>query len=556
MNILICQKLVMVMKKIALLLTLLFQSTILISQNTVGVISYNSADTYNGLTLFTSQTETYLINSCGEVVNQWSSAFPPGNAVYLLEDGTLLRAGKVGNTIITFGGTGGIVEKYDWDGTLLWSYEVSTDSQIQHHDVFPMPNGNVLILIATVMSNSEAIQAGRDPNLLPDGVLYNERIIEVEPIGTNQGNIVWEWNINNHLIQDFDNTKDNFGIVADNPQLLDINFLGGLSGSKNWLHINSIQYNENLDQIVMSSRHLNEIYIIDHSTSSAEAATSSGGTYGKGGDFLYRWGNPQSYDQGNDNDQLLFGQHYPHWIPDGLPNAGELILYNNGFQRTPSFSEIYRITPPTTSPGVYEYTSGTAYGPAAPNYVYTSPNPTDFFSRILSSAQVLPNGNVLICDGDSGYFFEIDSNENIVWEYINPTGTAGIMSQGDNPDDTPNLVFRALKYNLDYPAFIGRDLTPGNPIELNSGINDPCDVLSTEEFAFEDVSIYPNPTTDLIQVNSTNMISKIEIFNNLGALVSEVSDSNTISLGKYNSGIYFLRISSDTRSVIKKIIKQ
>ena len=86
---------------------------------------------------------------------------------------------------------------------------------------------------------------------------------------------------------------------------------------------------------------MNEIYIIDHSTSTAEAATSSGGIYNKGGDFLYRWGNPQAYRQGDQNDQKLFGQHYPHWIPDGLADAGKLILFNNGFSRTPSFSEVF-----------------------------------------------------------------------------------------------------------------------------------------------------------------------------------------------------------------------
>lgn len=547
----------MTLKKIACLLICIASSSILISQNTVGVLSYNQTDTYNGLTLFTSQTETYLINSCGEVVNQWTSAYPPGNAVYLLEDGSLLRAGKVGNTTIVFGGTGGIVEKFDWDGNLTWSYTVSSDTTLQHHDIFPMPNGNVLVLAVTIMSNAEAIQAGRDPSFLTDSVLYNEQIMEIEPVGVDQANIVWEWNVKDHLIQDFDVTKDNFGVVEDNPQLLDINFLGGLSGSANWLHVNSIQYNDNLNQIVMSSRHLSELYIIDHSTTTSEASTNMGGVYGNGGDFLYRWGNPQSYRQGIQSDQKLFGQHYPHWIPDGLPNAGQLILFNNGFSRAPSFSEVFIFTPPTTAPGVYEYVPDTAYGPTSTDYTYTNPDdPINFFSRILSSAQVLPNGNILICDGDSGYFFEIDSSNNIVWEYINPTGATGILSQGDDPVGIPNLVFRAIKYDLAYPAFTGRDLTPGIPIELNSGINEPCDVLSTEEFSFQDLAIYPNPATDIIKVNSTQLISKIEIYNSLGALINQVSDVNEINVSNYDSGIYFLRISSNLRSVTKKIIKQ
>ena len=226
---------------------------------------------------------------------------------------------------------------------------------VQHHDIYPLPHGNILVLAATIMTNAEAVQAGRNPANLVDGNLFNEQIVELQPVGNNSANIVWEWNIKDHLIQDFDGSKDNFGSVESNPQLLDINFLGSLSGINNWLHVNSIQYNADLDQIVLSSRHMNEIYIIDHSTSTAEAATSSGGIYNKGGDFLYRWGNPQAYRQGDQNDQKLFGQHYPHWIPNGLADAGKLILFNNGFSRTPSFSEVFILDPPTDSPGFYKH---------------------------------------------------------------------------------------------------------------------------------------------------------------------------------------------------------
>jgi hypothetical protein len=172
-------------------------------------------DTYNGFTLFTSFTETYLINNCGEVINQWSSTFPPGNAVYLREDGSILRAGRTNSNDIIFGGQGGVIEIFDWDGNMTWQYFYDTPQMRQHHDVFPMPNGNVLILAATVLTNAEAIQAGRDPNLLPESILYNEQIIEVTPVGSNDATIVWEWNIKDHLAQDFDNTKDNS--LSPNP---------------------------------------------------------------------------------------------------------------------------------------------------------------------------------------------------------------------------------------------------------------------------------------------------------------------------------------------------
>src|SRR5690606_25749469 len=184
-------------RKLLTIITLLFFIITVKSQNTVGVIT-NTSDTFDGFTLFTSHTETYLINNCGEVINQWTSNFPPGNAVYLLENGNILRTGDTISTDITLGDQGGVIELFAWYGDLLWQYFYDTPQFRQHHDIYPMPNGNVLILAAKVMNNLEAILSGRNPDLLPQGVLYSEQIVEVEPIGFNQANIVWEWDIKNH----------------------------------------------------------------------------------------------------------------------------------------------------------------------------------------------------------------------------------------------------------------------------------------------------------------------------------------------------------------------
>ena len=281
------------MIKKPLLLLILLALNISYTQNTIGTIQISS-DVYEGYTLFTISNKTYLINNCGEVINQWSSTFPPGNSVYLLENGNILRAGRTDSTDITFGGQGGVIEIFDWQGNLEWQYFYDTPNMRQHHDVFPMPNGNVLILAVTKMNYSEAIQAGRNPNLLVESELYNEQIIEVTPVGLSNANIVWEWNIKDHLIQDFDSSKNNYGNVGLTPEKLDVNFLNSGAGSANWLHINSIQYNSDLDQIVLSARNLSEIYVIDHSTTTAEASTNIGGTYGKGGDFKVYGGGQKS----------------------------------------------------------------------------------------------------------------------------------------------------------------------------------------------------------------------------------------------------------------------
>ena len=546
------------MKKIQpKLLTLLSLFTCLFinAQNTVGTLT-NNPGTFNGYTLYApaAHTETYLINNCGEIVNQWSSTVAPGNAVYLLENGNLLRAGRIANPDINFGGVGGKVELFDWDGNLLWEYTYSSTTVSQHHDVYPLPNGNVLMLAVTTMTDAEAIQAGRDPNNLTQGKLFNEQILELEPVGTNSANIVWEWNVKDHLIQDFDATKDNFGVVQDNPQLLDINFLGSSAGNANWLHFNSIQYDERLDQIVISSRLLNEIYIIDHSTTTAQAASNSGGIRGKGGDFLYRWGNPQSYKLGTASDQKLFGQHYAHFIEDGLEDARKIILFNNGFGRLPSASQIDILTPPEDSEGVYTYTPGTAFGPTSADYTYKNPVETDFYSRILSSAQRLPNGNTLICDGDDGYFFEITPTEEIVWEYINPVTPTGVLSQGDDPTASPNLTFRVLRYAEDYPAFSGRTLTPTVPVEQNPNTTN-CTILSVAEAQESTINFFPNPTKNTIKITNITDLEKIEIYSILGELIHTTKEK-TIDLSAEPAGIYIAKIYSKGKVSTSKIIKE
>ncbi len=543
----------MKMKKIYTLIGLLF-CVYSYGQNTIGILK-NDVGSYNGYTLFTpnATTETYLIDNCGQVVHQWSSSFNPGNSVYLLENGNLLRTGKITNPDISFGGVGGKIELFDWDNNLLWEYTYSSTIVSQHHDIYPLPNGNVLMLAVTTMSEAEAIANGRDPAFITEGKIFNEQIVELEPImGIDQANVVWEWNIQDHLIQDFDNTKSNFGVVSDNPQLLDFNFLNGGNGAANWLHFNSIQYDEALDQIVISSRILSEIYIIDHSTTLAESAGHSGGTYGKGGDFLYRWGNPEAYDIGNSDDRTLFGQHYPHFIENGLIDAGKIILFNNSNPGLISSVDI--IDPPMSAPGVYIYDAVNGYGPSTAEWSYTTPTPTDLYSPILSSGQRLPNGNTLICDGDSGYFLEIDTNNDIVWEYINPALGSGPLTQGD-PPPTFNLVFRALKYAPDYIGFDGRDLTPGNPIELNPDLSE-CTLLSVSDNELVGIKLYPNPIQNMMHINSVNSIDKIEVYDMLGKLVARNNNLKTISLAQLNSGLYITKIYANNKVATKKIIKQ
>ena len=546
------------MKKIYFLYFYILYSVLSVTsaygQNTIGTL-LNSTSAYEGYTLFTVDNYTFLINNCGEVINQWTSTYLPGKSVYILPNGNLLRGETIQNPDVPIPGIGGRLTIRNWDNDLLWSYEFSSETITSHHDVFPLPNGNILVSIIEKMNRLEAVQAGRNSDNLVDGFLYDQKIIEIEPVGTDEINIVWEWSFWDHLVQDFDDTKDNYGDVLNNPQLLDINYLGASNGQMNWLHMNSIQYNANLDQIIISSRHMSEIYIIDHSTTTEEAAGHTGGRRGKGGDFLYRWGNPQVYRGGDESNRKLFGQHYPHWIGDGLREEGKIILFNNGFNRTPDFSEVHTLSPDQNPDGSYNSPNGDRFGPEDFDWSYKDPvDPGAFYSRILSGAQRLPNGNTLVCEGTSGKFFELDPDDNIVWTYIQPIGNdSNPLTQGDPPSVAS--IFRAEKYPMDYEGFQGRDLTPGDPIELNPDLSDCQEVLSVPELVETERIRVPNPVQEILNIHTDLRIEKVEVYNLQGQKILVANQEKSVNFTTVPSGIYFVKIFTDQGLLSKKIIK-
>ncbi len=456
---------------------------------TVGLFQHDPG-TFPGYTLFCplNGKTTFLIDNDGLVVNTWTSTFDPGNSLYLLEDGTLLRtADPGGNTTFVAGGDAGLIEQYDWDGNVLWSYLYS-DTQVRaHHDIAPMPNGNVLVLAWEFRSEADAIQAGRDPDNVGDAV-WPEHVVEVQPDGANGGIIVWEWHAWDHLIQDFDATKDNFGVVADHPELIDINFA---NGDADWMHANALDYNAELDQIMINSPDFAEFWIIDHSTTTAEAAGHTGGATGMGGDILYRWGNPQAYGAGTNDDRRFWNQHDAHWNAPGTPGAGNIMVFNNGLGRPEGpFTSIEEIMPPLQKDGTYALTPGLPFGPDEPSSVYTDDPPFDFFASFISGAQRLPNGNTLICSGAFGVLFEVADDDTKVWRYVNPETSTGPLTQCDfipgGVNSTANRMFRATRYPADYAGFDGQDLTPGGPIEMTECGNgltehgEDCDDANTE----------------------------------------------------------------------------
>lgn len=502
-------------------------------ENTVGLINQTSA-AYDGYTLFSPAGNklAYLVDNDGKIVNQWESEYLPGNAVYLQEDGTLYRAGRASGMNFRVGGGGGILERFNWEGDLIWSYLNSSDESRAHHDFQVLPNGNILLLVWEEYDLGESIANGRNPEKLSEDKLWPEVVLEIEPTGSEGANIVWEWHSWDHLVQDFDASKLNFGVVADNPGKIDLNYVEGDKIYADWHHANSISYNADLDQIMISVLNFDEVWIIDHNTTTEEAK-------GDKGDLLYRWGNPLTYGAGTAMDQKLFGQHNAHWIEEGLPDAGKIMIFNNGVDRPEgAYTSVVKINPTVLTDGTYQKEND-RFLPASFDFEYTARVPTDFYSWYISGAQQLPNGNILIDDGAHGNFFEITAFGVEVWRYINPVTATGILAQGDLPinaeDERPNNgVFRALKYNKDFPAFEGKTLIPGEFVETYPilSLDDPFSIIS---------SVYPNPATNILNIHSATQNNRVQLISMTGQIVLDktyTTDNIELQVSQLNRGVY------------------
>jgi hypothetical protein len=436
---------------------------------------------------------TYLIDNAGRLVRSWTSSYVPGQSVYLLESGDLLRTANVHNPDFNTGGSGGRVERFDWDGNLVWDHDYSSTQHCQHHDIEPLPNGNVVLVAWELKSRAEAIAAGRNPALLTDNELWPDHLVEVDPL---TDSIVWEWHLWDHLVQDYDSTQANWGVVANHPELVDLNYIRSGNPGADWIHSNAVDYNPGFDQLVVSAHDLNEIWVIDHSTTTDEARGHTGGRSGMGGDILYRWGNPQAYRAGTSADRKFFGQHDAQWIEPGLPGAGHILVFNNGSGRPSGrYSTVDELIPDCDSNGAYARPApGAAFGPSAQCWVYAATPPTSLFSPAISGAQRLPNGNTIICEGDSGHFFEVASDTSVVWGYIDPVVSTGPLNQGDSIPAGRNSAFRVRRYLADYPGLAGRDLTPGYPIERY--VSPPLGIAAASErlrHAATTLAALPNP---------------------------------------------------------------
>ncbi|HQX29993.1 MAG: aryl-sulfate sulfotransferase [Flavobacteriales bacterium] len=477
---------------------------------------------FDGYALYNNQNAStaYLIDASGAIAHSWSLPSNANYAMAIKPNGNLVRgAVNVGNQL-NGAAVGGKVQEFTPAGALVWEFVYSTSSYVSHHDICLMPNGNVLLTAWFVQTNAQLQALGYTGT----SAKWPTRIIEVQQNGSG-GEVVWEWNMLDRFIQYVDASKPNYMPIAEHPERMNINVAiqggGGPGGGGDWFHSNGIDYNEGLDQIAFSSRYASEIFVIDHSTTTAEAAGHSAGNAGKGGDFLFRWGKPANY--GTMGTQTIAGAvHDVRWIKDGRPNAGYLQFVNN--VGGPSGNTVIDAIDPPLNGYNYDRTPNTAFGPT----VYDWRHVCLANSSGQSASDRMPNGNIFVALSDE-YMYEVDESGTIVWQY----------------NASPPKAFRYLCADPGIIAILGT-----NVCTLTTEVN---------EIGSEILEVYPNPSNGafLLSGVDASQVASIAVVDGIGRSVRSVRNTLLVDLSDQAEGIYHMQVTLGSgQRIMERIVVQ
>jgi hypothetical protein len=554
------------------------------------VLQYDASRAYNGYNLTTPFRQpagafwTYLFDMEGNVVHKFVSVHGAGLHAMLLENGNFLRGARPATggdddtyNLLSYGGSGGLIQELDWDGAMVWEKPWDTVDERQHHDFHKIYNKTLgeetYIFLEWIRKGiDDAVNLGVDaakfaadpgwadpdrPGWAPDG------IVEVNQAGE----VIWRWTFADHVVTtdpgvtalaapwtDWTGTRLNYPAevvsnTANVPDRLDINavFVNNrhdVGPEPDWNHCNSLDYNEELDQITLNAKHNNEFFVIDHGpatfVSTTDFAANIAAAGGPAGDFLYRFGAPSNYGQGAAPGHMFQGDHQfwachdiqwidpYHWRPDStgadrwpdptsnvaLPGGGNFLIFDNStWNAISSHSAVVEINgfidDTLVDTGAYVWPPLAGYtvlgnnadlpsgattmhpsGTGSWNYNnqvqwrYTAGNQNSFYGRYISGNQRLPNGNTVIMSGPTGHAFEVTMAGEVVWEYINPVTTGGADTYQTSDNAGNYAVFRLHRYGPDFPGLAGKDLTPGGPI-TESTVEGALDKFRESKMGFD-----------------------------------------------------------------------
>lgn len=377
-------------------------TTTLVAQSVfpTGTTRYDPKKAFNSFVLFTSDTAARVIDMNGNLVHEWKNA---ADLTTLIDPA--LAGGKRGHVLVTLtmaaepgtdltpGATGQAAQtigELDWNGNVVWTFGEKAPNKLarQHHDWARLPNGNTLVLSTLV----HPIVGFKLPQLRDD-VIY-----EVN----HAGEIVWTWIAGDHL-NELGFTADELTLVRNtpDPDYLHLNSMKPL-GPNHWFAQGDQRFRR--DNIIISSRNASIIAIVDRTTGTI--VWTLGPSHSSEPPASRRV--PRPVDRTS-------GQHDPHIIPEGLPGAGNLLVFDNegpsGYPTLPlsvtGGSRVLEIDP-VKKEIVWQYSGEDSGGPG-----------WSFRSTHISNARRLPNGNTFIDEGQKGRLFQVTPDGEIVWEYVN-----------------------------------------------------------------------------------------------------------------------------------------
>ena len=413
-----------------------------------GTTNYKPNRCFNGFTLIPARGHgALLIDMNGTPIHLWENL--QGEPNKIMKGGKIFSSRGVRDKSVSHQDRIDLV-KVNWDGEVEWSFdklEFCDDPNIeprymlrQHHDYqiegssfgYYSPKSEIKedFEKVLILCHKDVLKKKISSQILEDDIL-----IEVN----RNDEIVWKWNASDHF-NEFGFSEIAKNAIYRNPNTVD----SGLHGQGDWLHINTASYvGKNKwyaagdmrfapDNIIMDSREANIIFIIDHKT----------------GKIVWKIGPDYTSDSALRIMGPIIGCHNAHIIPEGLPGAGNLLVFDNGgwagyslpdqvsktgnYSTRRDYSRVLEINPVTLEV-VWEL------NPSKLGFT-TVFNAHYFYSPLVCNAQRLPNGNTMVTIGCDGRIIEVTADYEIVWDYTSP--------YYDNSGN--NMIYRAYRVPYDY----------------------------------------------------------------------------------------------------------
>lgn len=393
-----------------------------------GTTIYDPEKCWNGYTVLQCmQFGAALVDMNGNLVKRWKNLQGLPSANKILPGGYII--GTTGQRNPKFGFQDNVnLVQLDWEGNVVWSfdkYDLVSDPHRkktwmarQHHDYQRdgSPVGYYVPGMAPQVDGGNTIMLchkNRVNREISEKMLIDDAVIEV----TWDGQIVWEWACSDHF-SEFGFSEEARNTMARNPGIVPA---GG--GMGDWMHMNSISKlgpnrwyqsgDERFDpeNLIFSGRETNILAIIEKKT----------------GNIVWKVGPYYTETEALRNLRQIIGPHHAHMIPEGLPGAGNILVYDNGGMAgygapnpgSPDgrrnalrdFSRVMEFDPVTLEIKWQYPAPGGPGGPGIGGRLYSS---------FMSSAQRLPNGDTLITEGGTGRLIEVNIEGEIVWEFVSP----------------------------------------------------------------------------------------------------------------------------------------